>query len=271
MKKNLLIAVLVSFGSFAAAAAPKSAVAASSPTVKPIVLKPIVNNAFAPGERLVFALKYEFVTGGTATMEVSEGPIIDGKPSIQIHSNARSNSFVDAFFKVRDFNASLIDRDSLYSRNFHQNLREGHYAVMRNTSLDYKTRTFKYQKLRKGKTTERTGPIETPAFDILSAFFSARTRPLKLGEKFELTVFSDGEMYQLVVNVHTKLQKITVPAGKFECFRLDPAIIGDGIFKAKEGKMQVWLTNDERKMPVLIRSKVAVGSFDAELESYQPK
>jgi hypothetical protein len=67
-----------------------------------------------------------------------------------------------------------------------------------------------------------------------------------LGEKFEITVFSDEDVYQLVVNVHSKFQKISVPAGKFECFRLDPVVLGDGIFKAKEGKMQLYLTNDDR-------------------------
>lgn len=278
MKKlplSLLLSVLMAAVARAAPSVERSSAAfvmgASTLPAAPIQLTPVKNTAFSSGEKLVFAIKYEFVTAGTATMEVYDGQLIDNRPTLHIQSRAQSNSFIDTFFKVRDFNASTIDRAALVSRAFHQNLKEGKYSVIRNTSIDYNRRAYTFQRIRKGKTTERTGAINQPVFDILSAFFYARTLPIKTGETFEITVFSDEDVYQLVVKVHTKLERVSVPAGKFECFRLDPAVLGDGIFKAKEGKMQLWLTNDERKMPVLIRSKVFIGAFDAELASYEPK
>ncbi|MCG3203491.1 MAG: hypothetical protein KCHDKBKB_00159 [Elusimicrobia bacterium] len=234
----------------------------------PIVFKEIQNSAFCLGEKLTFVIKYEFIKAGFATMTVTEGPQIQGRSTIHLESRAESTGFVDSFFKVRDFNASTADEKSLISFNFHQNLKEGHYKVIRNTSFDYDKLIYKFNRVRKGKLVEREGPISQPLFDMLSAFFYVRTLPLKLGSRYEVTVFSDEEVYPLAVNVLPSLQKVNVQAGKFECLRIEPVFLGDGIFKAKDGKMTIWLTNDEKKMPVLIRSKVFIGSFDAELTDF---
>jgi hypothetical protein len=44
---------------------------------------------------------------------------------------------------------------------------------------------------------------------------------------------------------------------------------GTGLF-VKEGRLKIWLTDDERRIPVRMRSKVAIGSVSADLESYTP-
>jgi hypothetical protein len=42
-----------------------------------------------------------------------------------------------------------------------------------------------------------------------------------------------------------------------------------GIFKNK-GRLVIWLTDDERRMPVLMKSKVAVGSISVVLQEVKP-
>ena len=42
---------------------------------------------------------------------------------------------------------------------------------------------------------------------------------------------------------------------------------GTGLF-VKEGRLKIWLTDDARRIPVRLKSKVAIGSVTAELESY---
>ena len=235
----------------------------------PIVLTPVTNNAFRAGEKLTFQIKYEFVGAGIATLEVQEGPVLNGRPTLNVTSTAKSNATIDKVFRVRDFNGAAIDRDSLVTIHFHQNLKEGKYQVVRNTAFDYANRLYRYEKIYKGKTTVRTGALTQPVQDILSSFFVARTLPLELGKEYAITVFSDQKVYPLVVRVHSKLETLKLAAGKFECIRIEPEVHGDAIFKAREGsKMTIWLTNDVRHMPVLIRSKVSVGAFDAELTDF---
>lgn len=236
----------------------------------PIPLVSVVNKAFLPGEKCEFNIKYEFIKAGTASLEVVKHLVVNGRPTLSLKSMARSTKFIDNFFKVRDYNASNVDEMSLASINFHQNLREGKYRVIRNTAIDYQRGTYTFEKAYKGKTTKREGQIGLAVSDILSSFFYTRTLPLEPGKEYAFSVFSDEEIYPLKVIVHPKIEKIKVEAGEFQCLRIQPMIIGDAIFRAKEGKMMIWLTNDERKIPVLIRSKVAVGAFDAELVKYVP-
>jgi hypothetical protein len=273
--KRLLLATLlfVSFPLCGAGDEVKKSTAAfspqdCSPPADAVKLYKVGNVPFKPGERLEFVLKYQFVAGGSATMEVHEGPEVHCRRTYQFISNARSNNVIDNVFKVRDVNSSVVDAQSLSTLQFHQNLREGHYKVVRNTTIDYYNRVYKFERDYKGRKTYREGAIDEPVNDILSAFFRARTLPLIPGKSYEVRVFSDPNIYPLKIDVDPKVQKIRVPAGSFECIKITPQVVGDAIFKAKDGRMSIWLTNDERKMPVLIRSKVAVGSFDAELTSY---
>lgn len=257
----------------AVSSGPQTGGAEVSTSSPPIVMemKDIGNNAFSPGEKLTFAIRYEFITAGQAIMEVREGPVINGRPTLELATTARSNKFIDVFFPVRDFNVSTVDRASLISLRFHQNLREGHYRVMRNTLMDYENNKYEFEKIYKGKTKQESGAISGYVSDMLSSFFYTRTLPLNPGDEFSIHVFYDKEIVPLHVQVLPKVETVRVAAGKFECLHLRPLITGDAIFKAKDGRMSIWLTNDERHMPVLIRSKVAVGSFDAELIDYEPK
>lgn len=223
---------------------------------------------FTAGEKCTYAIKYEFVVGGEATLEIHEGPLINCRRTFQITSMAKSNSFVDSFFTVRDFNSTVVDRDVLNSYSFHQNLHEGGYKVIRTTTHDYVTGKFTYVREKNGNKSVKDGDLPGPIFDILSAFYYTRTLPLELGQEYQIRVFSDGDSYDLKVKVHPKFEDITVEAGRFECIKIEPKVIGDAIFKARDGQMYIWLTSDDRRLPVLIRSKVAIGSFDAELRRF---
>jgi len=41
----------------------------------------------------------------------------------------------------------------------------------------------------------------------------------------------------------------------------------EGIFK-QEGRIWIWVTDDEKKMPVILKSKITIGDIVAQLESY---
>jgi hypothetical protein len=226
------------------------------------------NFPFYVGENFIYEIKYEFVPAGKSSLEVHEGPIINCQRTFELRSTAQSSKFIDKFFKVRDNNSSIVSQESLATFSFHQNLREGSYRVIRHTTIDYTSGTFKYEREYKGKKNERGGTIDRQICDILSAFFYARTLPLELGQEYFIDVFSDPDIYPLRVKVFPKLEDVNVKAGRFECIKIQPFVQGDAIFKARGGQMIIWLTSDERKIPVLIRSKVSIGAFDAELTQF---
>jgi hypothetical protein len=60
-------------------------------------------------------------------------------------------------------------------------------------------------------------------------------------------------------------ETVRTPAGAFHCVVVEPGMREEGIFIQKGRKLQIWLTDDERKVPVLMRVEVFFGHVTAEL------
>jgi hypothetical protein len=59
-----------------------------------------------------------------------------------------------------------------------------------------------------------------------------------------------------------------VEAGTFRCIVIEPLVVEGGLFKA-DGKILIWVSDDERKIPVKVATKIPIGSIDTELTSYK--
>ena len=66
--------------------------------------------------------------------------------------------------------------------------------------------------------------------------------------------------------VHDR-ETVEVGAGTFDCFAIEPVIREGGIFTAK-GRLTIWVSADDRRIPVKMRTKVVVGSITASLQEY---
>jgi hypothetical protein len=64
-------------------------------------------------------------------------------------------------------------------------------------------------------------------------------------------------------------ERVSVPAGEFDCIAIEPVLKAGGIFKNK-GRLVIWLTDDERRMPVQMKSKVTVGHISVVLMEARP-
>ncbi len=219
----------------------------------------IVDNiAFGVGEKLDFDIGYGFINAGFASMEVREIIEYEGRPCYKIVSTANSNKFFSSFYKVEDQVTSVVDAIGIFSWYFEKNLREGSYRSDRSYSLDQINHVAYDNK--------DTIDIARYTQDALSVLYYARTQDLKVGKSIYIDNFTDGKNYPLEVRVLRK-ETIKVKAGKFDCIVVEPLLQTAGIFK-HEGKLTVWLTDDRLKLPVLMKSKVLVGSISAELTGY---
>jgi hypothetical protein len=216
------------------------------------------NVAFGVNERLEFNVGYGFIDAGTASMEVSRVIEWKGRPCYQIVTRANSNSFFTKFYKVDDRIESIVDASGMFSWRFEKSLREGGYSADRMYEFDQRDHLVVY----KGDTTVVPPYVQ----DALSALYYVRTQPLEIGKSFILDNYTDGKLTPLEIKV-LKKETVTVPAGTFSCFVVEPLSNNVGIFK-HEGRLKVWLTDDRLRLPVLMKSKVIVGSISAELTSY---
>ncbi len=213
------------------------------------------NRAFQVGELLVFDVAYGFVIAGSAVMAIPDTQRIHNRPCYRIMTEARSSKFFSKIFQVRDRVVSFVDMEGLFPWRFEKHLREGkyrsdqiiHFDQVNHLAID-------------GKDTVKVPPFIQ---GILSSFYYIRTLDLKVGKPIDIDNYGDGKIYPLRVLV-LKKEKIEVPAGTFRCIVVEPVMRVEGIFN-QTGQLRIWLTDDERRMPVLMKSKVLIGSIDARL------
>lgn len=215
---------------------------------------------YGPGERLVFSIDYGPINAGEGVLEVRGVVETDGHACYLIESRAQSNRFFSAFYMVRDKVVSHIDVQRLFSRYYAKRLREGDYRKNVEVRFDQDAAKAHYADGR---------VFDTPPaiHDELSAFYYARTLDLQPGKTYSVNAHSSRKNYPLQVLVHGR-ERVKVPAGEFDCLVVEPVLEGEGLFQ-HEGKLTIWMTDDARKMPVLMKTKVKVGSIDASLREYR--
>jgi len=212
---------------------------------------------FAPGEELNFAVKYGMVRAGDAKLAVLPGK---APGNYRLLSTAKSSRFFDTFFPVDDRIISEWSTTLGAPVEFEKRSREGKYKKDETLRFDHERGLALYGNGRREK-------MPPGSQDVLSAFYVVRAHKLVPGASFEIANHADGKNYQLVVKVHER-EAVDVPAGHFSCVVVEPLLRTSGLFK-QEGRLLIWVTDDARHMPVQMKSKIAVGSIVAELESFR--
>jgi len=220
---------------------------------------------FNPGEKLTFELKWTFVPAGEAVLEVLPIEIVNGIESYHFLLTARSNEFIDHFYKVRDRIDAYTDLKMTRSIFYKKNQLEGN--THRDIVVQYNWTKYK---ARYSNFNEELEPIDLlpGSFDPLSAFYYARLFDLKEDLIIERPV-TDGKKCVIGKLAVIKRETLKLECGTFDTYLIEPEVkhIGGVFDKSKNAKIQLWVTADHRRIPVKIKSKVVVGSFTGELVS----
>ena len=213
---------------------------------------------FGEGELLTYAIQYGLIYAGDATLEVRNIAMLDSAKAYHVISTARTSSAFDHVFKVRDRHDSFIDYENLFSLSFEKHLREGNFKRDEKVVFDQKNHVAIYA--------DKRVPIAPSTQDFLSAVYYARTLPLEVGQAIAMANHTGGKNYPIYIKV-LRRERVKVPAGEFDCLVVEPILQTSSLFEHK-GKLTIWVTDDTVKMPVLLRSKVVIGAFEAVLKSY---
>ena len=131
--------------------------------------------------------------------------------------------------------------------------------------FDNNAKTFRGEKIGKSKSAAPVeGTLEGPVSDVLSALYLVRTMDMKPDTSREITV-NTKRNWRMSVKFR-KREKESTAYGKFKCVLVEPQLGDDGLFVAKKGKkMLVWITDDELRLPLILKAEVVVGSVTAKL------
>ncbi len=230
-------------------------------TKNPAALRSLPQQAFTFGERLVYDVGYSFIIAGEAVMAIPKIDTISGRPCYQIEFTVNSTPTFSWIFKVEDRYESYLDVEGIFPWRFRQKLHEGKYRREFEAEFD--------QINHVAYANDKQYPIPPYVHDIISAFYFARTldySQMRPGQKVYLENFYKDTTYPLPIKFLGH-QRLDVDAGEFDCVLVEPLIREGGLFKS-EGRIIIWLSNDERKIPVKVSTRVAIGSIDAELREY---
>ncbi len=225
-------------------------------------------------ERLTFNIRYGIISAAEAELFAqyivhTDSIYTEPTEALKVTSKAETYSFFDAFFKVRDMIVSISEPDSGFAIFYEKNLREGGYKQRRLHYYDRERENCIHQKWSFGKeqfSTENV-PIPKNTYDFLGAFYHIRRQDLKVGDIVKVTMSGDGVTFDANIIVH-KREKLKTIFGKKNCLKIEPQLAGETIFK-NTGKIYIWLTDDEYKIPVKMESEVRFGSFVADLKDAQ--
>lgn len=221
----------------------------------------VKNEAFGTGERLVFDVNYGFVTAGEAVMEIPALDSLAGRKCFRVEFRVSSLPSFSWIYKVEDRYLTFIDVETIAPLRFEQHIREGSFK--RDFTADFD------QVNHVARTTEGEYPIPPYVHDIMSAFYYARTidfSAMKTGELVVLQNFYKDKSYELAVKLLGR-QELEVAAGTFNTVVVEPLVREGGLFKS-EGRIVIWMTDDDRKIPIRVNTKVVIGSIDTELREY---
>jgi hypothetical protein len=212
------------------------------------------------GERLEYNVAFGRLRAGTGVMEVRAITAVRGRPAYHLYFQIRGGI---PLFRVNDVFQSWLDTTSLASLRFHQDQDEGPKERQRRYEIYPDRRVF---------TEPVTGNTESPTvaqpIDDGSFLYFLRTIPLEVGRTYTFNNYFRPELNPMTLRV-LRREAVRVPAGTFNAIVVQPSIKSrSGIF-GENGNAEVWLSDDEERIVVQLRSRLSIGSINMQLRDFR--
>ena len=221
--------------------------------VEPIHQIPV---PFSVGERLEYDVKFGVLKVGSGRMEVVGIEEVRGRQAWHTAFTVKGGTF---FYKVNDRLESWIDTETFASLRHHQDLQEGKRDRERRFEI------FPDQLVY----TENEGPEQETVQDPLddgSFLYFIRTVPLSVGQTYDFPRYFKPDRNPVRVRVLRK-ESVKVPAGRFDAIVIQPIIKSKGIF-SENGRAEIWLSDDDRRMMLQLKSNLSFGTLNLYLKSH---
>lgn len=236
----------------------------------------IDNINFPDGETLEYEVYYDWgmIWANAARTSFSVKKKEIGKRTVYYFlGEGSTHKGWDWFFKVRDTFQCWADTHSLKPLHYIRKSREGGTIVYNDNYFNYEKKQVKVYKLEKRKLKLDSVKLKDCTFDVLSMVYYARTinySNYKVGAKIPISLYLDGEINDTLYIRYLGEEKIKTALGDKNCIVFSPLLIKGTIFDGGE-TMKVWVTNDDKKIPVFIQTPIIVGNIQVKIKSVTVK
>ncbi len=258
--------LLLVLGIAAAQSLPERVALASPKIVEPL--------PFKIGETLFYEVSFSrFIFSGTiGELKLSvSNPHDSSKPNtLELKAEAVSKGFFPALFgiRVRDSYDSLVSRADFGLQTSIKLLEEGKNRREQKSVVDREIGRVTYtdRDLLKPKSEPTVKEKPSPLWvqDLLSAIYFVRAQPLKEGDVVSVPISDAAEIHNIEVVVG-KREEVKTALGRFKAVQLNAKVF-DGRYIKRSGEMLVWVSDDERRLPLRARVKTSGYTITVDLK-----
>lgn len=212
---------------------------------------------FNPGERLTYSVSWsKVISAGTAVMEVKKEKSESGREVFRFISTARTTGMVDSVYPVRDTVQSVFDLRTMESLSYSLDQSHGKRKKQRELVFDHEAGLVSFTDNGRKETIAITRQTQ----DALSSLYYLRTKhDFVVGTPIVFEIHDSGKNWSVEVHVLGR-EKLKTPLGEFNTIKVKTYPKYEGVFMHK-GEIFIWLTDDDRKVPLLMKSTITIGSI----------
>jgi hypothetical protein len=221
---------------------------------------------FLPGESLKFEVYWTVIPAGEVILEVRPMETLNGVACYRFTLKARTSEAVDVFYKIRDTIDAYADSEMTRSL-FYRKQQEGRSRRDIKVEFDWAKGETRYSNFEEKRDPV---PLLPGSFDPLSIFYAFRAHGLTDGKEIYVPV-TDGKRCVLGTTRVIRRERVEVAGTFYDTFLVETDMkdVGGTFEKTPKANLLIWVTADEDRIPVRIKSRVKVGSFVAELVSWK--
>jgi hypothetical protein len=221
---------------------------------------------FQPGEKLTYKGTWGIIPAGELTLEVLPQETIYGIDAHHFVMRTKTSKGVDLIYKVRERQDSYVDVAMIHSL-FYKIKTESQHPRDASINFNWEKMEATYTNFGRSKTPVRVVP---GTFDPLALFYALRVMDLKENSMIHIPV-TDGNKVSIEVMVNIGKREVTELKGRmYDTIAITPDMemldqLNNVVKKSDNPQLKIWVTADEKKIPLKIRTKVGIISFDFDL------
>jgi hypothetical protein len=212
---------------------------------------------FAVGERLTYQIFWGPFVVGRATLEIAGIDPVDGYNCYHLVAKAKTSGLANLLFPVDSTAESWLDCDGLFTRQYREDRTEGKHHRSGETHYDYAHNEAVITNRLNGK--EKHLSLDQHVQDVISSLYVVRTRKLMVDSEQTFMINAGTTNYNVTVRPDVRKSIWVRPVGDIQALRIEPTPTLS-IVSANKGRMWLWLSDDARRLPLLVNSELKLGN-----------
>ncbi|HTS66597.1 MAG TPA: DUF3108 domain-containing protein [Candidatus Acidoferrales bacterium] len=220
-------------------------------------------------ESLSYLIEWRLFNAGRAKIDLNTVPSPRAGYDVRLH--LESSGIVSKLFKVEDDYLANLN-SGFCAETLQMNIHEGNRVREAKVTFDPETKKASYLERDRTKNNAVVLAKETEippcVHDVLGGLFFIRTLNLEPGQSAQVAV-SDGKRSATAKVEAQAREDIKTPLGTFKTIRYEIYLF-NGVLYQRSAHLNIWITDDRRKLPVQIRVRMTftIGTITLTLDKH---